>query len=180
MQNFLGDHTPRPPPQKGTNGPLLIQSVTLFKPAGYFNYHWNPCVLNLTDELSAAKEWHLNQSGTSVSLWCGKSIMFDRVCWTPVQLNLGSTHGAPNDGASESDVAPVLFQSWTYSIRFGTWIVLGLNQALQVKIKIRLKFSKLHVSRFSITCNFPLFPGANYSWIRARRQRKLRINLGWT
>ena len=37
--------TPPPPPKKGTNGPLLIQSVTLFKPAGYFNYYWNPCCL---------------------------------------------------------------------------------------------------------------------------------------
>ena len=36
---------PPTPPKKGTNGPLLIQSVTLFKPAGYFNYYWNPCCL---------------------------------------------------------------------------------------------------------------------------------------
>ena len=35
---------PRPPPppptQKGTNSSLLIQSVTLFKPAGYFIFYW--------------------------------------------------------------------------------------------------------------------------------------------
>ena len=30
--------TPPAPRKKGTNGLLLIQSVTLFKPAGYFNF----------------------------------------------------------------------------------------------------------------------------------------------
>ena len=34
---------PLPPKKKGTNGPLLIQSFTLFTPAGYFNFYWNPC-----------------------------------------------------------------------------------------------------------------------------------------
>ena len=42
--------------------------------------------------------------------------MFDRVCQTFDELYLGTTHGAP----SESDVAPVSFQSRTYSVRFGT------------------------------------------------------------
>ena len=56
---------------------------------------------NLTDELSTAKEWHLNQFGTAVLVWCGKSVKFNRVCQTFVELNLGSTHGTP----SESDVA---------------------------------------------------------------------------
>ena len=73
-------------------------------------------VLNLTDELSTAKEQRLNQFGTAVLVWCGKSVKFDRVCRTFVELNLGSTHGTP----SESDVAPVLLQSRTYSVRFGT------------------------------------------------------------
>ena len=43
FQNFLDKHAPGPPPppykKKGTNSPLLIQSVTLFKPAGYFNFY---------------------------------------------------------------------------------------------------------------------------------------------
>ena len=73
-------------------------------------------VLNLTDELSTAKEQRLNQFGTAVLVWCGKSVKFDRVCRTFVKLNLGSTHGA----TSESDVAPASLQSRTYSIKFGT------------------------------------------------------------
>ena len=81
---------------------------------------------NLTDELSTAKERRLNQFGTAVLVWSGKSVKFDRVCRTFVQLNLGSTHGTP----SESDVAPVSLQSRTYSVRFGTWKVPRLNQAL--------------------------------------------------
>ena len=67
---------------------------------------------NLTDELSAAKERRLNQFGTAVLVWCDKSVKYDRVCRTFVELNLGSTHGAP----SESDVAPVSLQSRTYSV----------------------------------------------------------------
>ena len=31
-------------------------------------------VLNLTDELSTAKERRLNQFGTAVLVWCGKSV----------------------------------------------------------------------------------------------------------
>ena len=49
----------------------------------------------------------LNQFGTAVLVWCGKSVKFDRVCRTFVELNLGSTNGAP----SESDVAPASLQS---------------------------------------------------------------------
>ena len=46
-----GEHAPRvptstPTPQKkGTNGPLLIQSVTLFRTAGYFIYYCKPCIV---------------------------------------------------------------------------------------------------------------------------------------
>ena len=36
-------------------------------------------------------------------VWCGKSVKSDRVCRTFVELNLGSTYGAP----PESDVSPV-------------------------------------------------------------------------
>ena len=43
---------------------------------------------------------------------------------------------------------------------------------LQVKFDLRLKLFNLGWFSFS------LFPSPNYSWIRARRQRKLRINLG--
>ena len=82
-------------------------------------------VPNLTDELSTAKERRLNQFGAAVLVWCCKSGKFDRVCRTFVELNLGSTHGAP----SESDDAPVSLQSRTYSIRFGTRKVRRLNQA---------------------------------------------------
>ena len=56
-------------------------------------------VPNLTDELSTVKEQRLNQFGTAGLVWCGKSVKFDRVSRTFVELNLGSTHGAP----SESD-----------------------------------------------------------------------------
>ena len=75
-------------------------------------------VPNLTDELRMAKEWHLNQ------FWCGKSLKFNSLS-NFVKLNLCLTHG----GSSESDVAPVLLQRRTYSIRFGTWKVWHLNQA---------------------------------------------------
>ena len=71
---------------------------------------------NLTDQLSTAKERRLNQFGTAVLAWCGKSVKFDRVCRTFVELNLGSTHGA----SSESDVVPVSLQSGTYSVRLAT------------------------------------------------------------
>ena len=37
-------------------------------------------VRNLTEVLSTAKERHLNQFGTAVLIWCGKSVKFDRVC----------------------------------------------------------------------------------------------------
>ena len=57
---------------------------------------------NLTDELSTAKERCLNQFGPAVLVLRGKSVKFDMVCRTFVELNLGSTHGTP----SESDVAP--------------------------------------------------------------------------
>ena len=67
--------------------------------------------------LSTAKEQRLNQFGTAVLIWCGKSVKFDRVCRTFVELNLGSTHGTP----SESDVAPVSLQSRTYSVSFGNY-----------------------------------------------------------
>ena len=62
------------------------------------------------------KEQCLNQLGTAVLVWCSKTVKFDRACQTFVELNLGSTHGAQ----SESDDAPVLLQSQTYSVRFGT------------------------------------------------------------
>ena len=77
---------------------------------------WERQAKALTDELSTAKERRLNQFGAAVLVWCGKSIKFDRVCRTFVELNLGSTHGTP----SESDVAPASLQSRTYSVRFGT------------------------------------------------------------
>ena len=83
-------------------------------------------VPNLTDELSTAKEQRLNQLGTAVLVWCGKRVKFDRVCRTFIELNLGSTHGT----LSESNVASVSLQSRTYSVRFGTWKVRRLNQAL--------------------------------------------------
>ena len=50
FQNFFGQNALRPLPspshlKKGNNSPLLIKSVTLFRPAGYFNFCWNPCLL---------------------------------------------------------------------------------------------------------------------------------------
>ena len=40
------------PPDTHRKCRLLIQSVTLFKSAGYFNFYWNPCGLNHLTELS--------------------------------------------------------------------------------------------------------------------------------
>ena len=68
---------------------------------------------------------------SSLSLLWQKRLVqqkFDRVCQTFVELNLGLTHGVP----SESDVAPVLLENRTYSVRFGTLKVRHLNQALVV------------------------------------------------
>ena len=62
-------------------------------------------VPNLTDELSTAKEPRLNQFGTAVLVSCGKSVKFDRVCRTFVELNLGSTHGAPSESDDCDSVA---------------------------------------------------------------------------
>ena len=70
----------------------------------------SPHVPNLADELSMARERCLNQFGTVVLVWCGKRVKFQRICRTFVELNLASTHGAPQ----------VALQSRTYSIRFGT------------------------------------------------------------
>ena len=66
----------------------------------------------LTDELSTAKEQCLSQFGTAVLVWCSKSVKFNKVFRTSVELNLGLTHGA----LPESDVTPVSLQSQTYSI----------------------------------------------------------------
>ena len=56
---------------------------------------------NLTDDLGTAKERCLNQFGTAVLVWCGKSST------ESVKLYLSSTHGTP----SKSDVAPVSLHS---------------------------------------------------------------------
>ena len=56
---------------------------------------------NLTDDLGTAKERCLNQFGTAVLVWCGKSST------ESVKLYLSSTHGTP----SESDVAPASLHS---------------------------------------------------------------------
>ena len=65
----------------------------------------------------------------AVLVWCGKSIKFNSVCQSIVELNLGSTHS----GSSESDVAPVSLQSPTYSVRFSSWKVRRLNQVLHTR-----------------------------------------------
>ena len=65
----------------------------------------------------------------AVLVWCGKSIKFNNVCQSIVELNLGSTHS----GSSESDVAPVSLQSPTYPVRFGSWKVRRLNQVLHTR-----------------------------------------------
>ena len=77
---------------------------------------------NLTDELRMGKEQHLNQFGTAVLVWCGKSV------WCIKSSNL--TYGLTQGILSESDVTLVLLQSRTYSVRFSTWKVWRLNQAL--------------------------------------------------
>ena len=47
---------PRSPWKKGANGPLLIQSVTRLKLAGYFNYHWNPYMLKCSQSENDPRE----------------------------------------------------------------------------------------------------------------------------
>ena len=37
-------------------------------------------VPNPTEALSTAKEWHLNQFGMAVLIWCNKNVKFNRVC----------------------------------------------------------------------------------------------------
>ena len=59
--------------------------------------------------LRTAKERTCLDQFCTVLVWCCKSIKFDRVRKTFVELNLGSTHGA----LSESDVTPVSHQSLT-------------------------------------------------------------------
>ena len=39
FRNFLGVHTSRPLQKKGSKRLFLIQLVTFFKPAGYFNFY---------------------------------------------------------------------------------------------------------------------------------------------
>ena len=39
---------PLPPQKKGTNSPLLIQSVTLFKTTGYFNFFKPVCCAQIS------------------------------------------------------------------------------------------------------------------------------------
>ena len=43
-RDILAKHAHRLPKKKRANRPLLIQSDTLFKPAGFFNFYWNPCI----------------------------------------------------------------------------------------------------------------------------------------
>ena len=102
-------------------------------------------VPNLTHELSTAKERRLNQFGTAVLVWCGKSVKLDRVCRTFVELNLCSTHGTP----SESDVTPVSLQSRTYSARFGTWKVRRLNQASLITLLCPITPSAANLGAFT-------------------------------
>ena len=40
ISKFSGETLPLLPKKKVTNGSLLIQLVTLFKPTGYFNYFY--------------------------------------------------------------------------------------------------------------------------------------------
>ena len=71
---------------------------------------------NLADELSAVKERRLNQFSAAVLFGAAKALSWTESVKLLSNLYLGTTHGAP----SESDVALVLLQSRTYSIRFGT------------------------------------------------------------
>ena len=65
----------------------------------------------------------------AVLVWCSKSIKFNSICQSIVELNLGSTHSV----SSESDVMPVLLQSPSCSVRFGSWKVRCLNQVLHTR-----------------------------------------------
>ena len=60
--------------------------------------------------------------------WCISTAKVRRLNQFGLLSNLGLTHGTP----SESDVAPVSLQSRIYSVRFGTWQVRRLNQALRI------------------------------------------------
>ena len=56
IPKFSEGACPQTPLKKGANGPLLIQSVTLFKPAGYFNYYWNPYMLKCSQSKNGSRE----------------------------------------------------------------------------------------------------------------------------
>ena len=110
----------------------MITVTTCFRNQFRHFKKWKANTTSKTQQTSLIKEaasesiWY-----RAVLVWCGKSVKFDRVCRTFVELNLGSTHGTP----SESDVAPVSLQSRTYSIRFGTWKIRRLNQALPYYVR---------------------------------------------
>ena len=126
---------------------MLIRNVQ-FAPFFYKILHFCPCNPNCNQasmpsglgpvqtplHSCAEPNWWIKYSKRAASestwygslVWCGKRVKFDRVCRTFIELNLGSTHGT----LSESNVAPVSLQSRTYSVRFGTWKVQRLNQAL--------------------------------------------------
>ena len=82
--------------------------------------------------------WIIIKYGKRVAselIWYGsfslvqQSVKFDSDCQSVVELNLGSTQS----GSSESDFAPVLLQSPTYPVRFGSWKVRRLNQVLHTR-----------------------------------------------
>ena len=52
QKRYSGEARPHTPKKKGANGPLLIQSDTLFKPAGFFNFIETPAFSNTSSHAS--------------------------------------------------------------------------------------------------------------------------------
>ena len=60
---------------------LLIQSVTLFKPAGHFNFYWNLCLQNY-DIQQQTKVLTIDDADTESNVWLAvKRVTFHSVEW---------------------------------------------------------------------------------------------------
>ena len=111
--------------KKGTNGPLLIQSVTLFEPASCFNFYWNP--------------WVHNNPGYYFFIACFSAVVFSsplplfhtaKVVWLvsgcPVQGHIVWVTGMPSIVCEQCIVNvyifSVLYCSWRFIFYLATSI----------------------------------------------------------
>ena len=178
--------------KKGADSPFLIQSVTLLKLAGHFNSYWNPCTCVLT--------WACVCSNSS------SFMLFETGTWNtymPATL-LHSDLTLPMAMIASSRVNRQLKAKLSNFSSKGYDGTSGWNPRKQGTKRSWLNFDKVLGSVSATPCLgdkrrqvispwhlvieptklFAYFTGQNqiqvdfYSWIRARGQRKLRINLG--